>query len=153
RVVVESAVCSDCHARAAIFHRCIPDREPTLAAELYWREQVIPAAGPGGFHSRAGAARDPGRGAVRAAHEADLACVFRSRDAQPMAALRALADTARRVYRARRRGLLVQSTIWPGHERCNRLCPAIAAAPGQVRCRGLASAAGFLRRTGAFSAN
>ena len=52
RVVVESALSPDRYARAAVFHRLLPDREPALAAELYRREQVISAAGRGGFHQR-----------------------------------------------------------------------------------------------------
>jgi 2-polyprenyl-6-methoxyphenol hydroxylase-like FAD-dependent oxidoreductase len=41
RVVVEGAVPPDRHGRAAVLHRLLPHREPTLAAELYWREQGL----------------------------------------------------------------------------------------------------------------
>src|SRR5262245_2442703 len=41
RVVVESAVSSARHARAAVLHRVLPHGESTLAAELYRREQGI----------------------------------------------------------------------------------------------------------------
>src|SRR6516162_5116401 len=110
RLVVESALSPPRYARAAVFHRLLPNREPALAAELHRREQVIPAARRVGFHRGARATRDPGRAPDGATHGIDLAGLFQSRDAEPMAALRALADTARQIHRDRRCGLLVQST-------------------------------------------
>src|SRR6476620_11529086 len=87
RVVVESALSPHRYARAAVFHRLLPDREPALATELCRREQVLSAAGRGGFHYGAGAARDPGRAPDGAVHGTGLASVFQSRDAEPMAPL------------------------------------------------------------------
>src|SRR5262245_8318566 len=87
RVVVEGALSALGHARAAVFHRLLSDRESALVAELYRREQVIPGAGRGGFHRGAGAAGDPSRAPDGTAHETDLAGIFQSRDAEPMAAL------------------------------------------------------------------
>src|SRR3974377_1678152 len=87
RLVVESALSPPRYVRTAVFHRLLPNGEPTLVAELHWREQVISAAGRIGFHSGTGTSRDPGRAPDGAAHGIDLAGLFRSRDAEPMAAL------------------------------------------------------------------
>src|SRR6516165_7567040 len=87
RLVVESALSPPCYARAAVIHRLLPNRGPTLAAELHRREQVIPAAGRVRFHRSAGASRDPGRAPDGTAHGIDLAGLFQSRDAEQMAAL------------------------------------------------------------------
>src|ERR1700751_4646184 len=87
RLVVESALSPPCYARAAVFHRLLPNGETALAAEVHRREQVIPAAGGIGFHCGAGASRDPGRAPDGAAHGIDLAGLFQSRDAESMAAL------------------------------------------------------------------
>src|SRR5215470_300215 len=87
RVVVESALCPPRYARAAVCRRLLPDREPTLAAKLHRREQVIPAARRVGFRRGPGASRDPSRAPDGAAYGAHLPGVFRSCDAEPMAAL------------------------------------------------------------------
>src|SRR5215831_1573591 len=87
RLVVESALSPPRYARAAVFRRLLPNREPALVAELHRREQVIPAAGRVGFHRGAGTSRDPGRTPDGATHGLDLAGLFQSRYAEPVAAL------------------------------------------------------------------
>src|SRR5262245_23261747 len=95
RVVVESAVSADRHARAAVLRRLLPHREATLAAELYRREQVISSDARGRVHRGAGAARVAGRPRDGTADGADLSGVSQPRDPEPVAPLRTLADTAR----------------------------------------------------------
>src|SRR5215831_13939836 len=112
RLVVESALSPPRYARAAVFRRLLPNREPALAAELHRREQVIPAAGRDGFHCGAGAPRNTGRASDGGVHGASLASLFQSRDSKPLATLRALANAARQVHCDCRCGLLGQSTIW-----------------------------------------
>src|SRR4029453_652722 len=87
RLVVESAFSPPRYPRVAVFRRLFPNREPALAAELHRREQIISAAGRGGFRRGAGASRDPGRAPDGAAHGTDLAGLFQSCDAEPMAPL------------------------------------------------------------------
>src|SRR5262252_6324932 len=97
RVVVESAVSPARHARAAVLHRLLPHRESTLAVELYRRQQGLSSDTRGRVHRGAGAARVAGRPRDGAADGTDLSRVSQPCDAEPMAPLRALADTARQV--------------------------------------------------------
>jgi hypothetical protein len=124
-----------CHARAAVLHCLLPHRAPTLAAQLHRHQQGISADARGRVHRGPGAARVASRPRDGAAHGTDLSRVSQPCDAEPVAPLRALADAARQVRRDCRRGLLIQPSVWPGHERCHGIRAAPPELPGRVRHR------------------